>query len=170
MRMDAMVAERLTASPRIYDVYGHCGLSLFTEFFRHGTIEDVLFTDENDSDDSRSEDEAGIPVARNDLSPSQKLELALNLAEAVADLHGHVDGAIVHQDITPSQLMWNEDRTMVKLNDFNRAEFMLWNDKRGQYCDYRQPDIRYVSIARMHSGSRFCCLVLFFKAHPLGYN
>ena len=37
-----MVAERLTASPRIFEVYGMCGLSLMSEFFPHGDMEKVV--------------------------------------------------------------------------------------------------------------------------------
>ena len=35
-----------------------------------------------------------------------------------------------------SQYLLNADNTTLKLNDFNRAEFMLWNDKEGEYCKY----------------------------------
>lgn len=145
MRTDALVADRLHGSPRTYDVYGYCGLSMFSEYFRHGTIEDVLFPEDYDrgsDDESESED---ICAPANALKPRQKLQLALNLAEAVADLHGYSGGKIVHQDLTPSQFLWNDDRTLIKLNDFNRAEIMLWNDAKEQYCDYSQPDIRFVS-------------------------
>ncbi|KAG7346821.1 hypothetical protein IV203_005890 [Nitzschia inconspicua] len=138
MRMDAVVAERLTASPRIYDIYGYCGLSILSELFRHGNIEDVLYP-YYDSDDDSSDD---VGVAANDLLPRQKLKLALNLAEAVADLHGYSGGAIAHQDLAPTQFMWSKDRSMVKLNDFNRAEIMLWNDSSGRYCNYKEPDFR----------------------------
>ncbi|KAG7364545.1 serine/threonine protein kinase [Nitzschia inconspicua] len=138
MRMDAVVAERLSASTRIYDIYGYCGLSILSELFRHGNIEDVLYP-YYDSDDDSSDD---VGVAGNDLLQRQKLKLALNLAEAVADLHGYSGGAIAHQDLAPTQFMWSKDRSMVKLNDFNRAEIMLWNDSSGRYCNYKEPDFR----------------------------
>ena len=28
------------------------------------------------------------------------------------------------------------DKTILKLNDFNRAEFMLWDEKENDYCKY----------------------------------
>ena len=35
-----------------------------------------------------------------------------------------------------SQFLMNADKTTLKLNDFNRAEFMLWDDKQQEYCRY----------------------------------
>lgn len=32
VRMDALIMERLTASDRIVDIYGHCAVSVLTEF------------------------------------------------------------------------------------------------------------------------------------------
>lgn len=37
-----------------------------------------------------------------------------------------------------SQFLLNEDKTMLKLNDFNRAEFMLWDDEEKDYCKYSE--------------------------------
>ena len=41
VRMDALIAERLTTSPRIYDIYTMCGLGIISEFFPHGDMEDL---------------------------------------------------------------------------------------------------------------------------------
>lgn len=127
--MDAIVAERLTASPRIYDIYGFCGLGILSEFFPHGDLEAEI-TPEDDV----SVDEGYDP--QNKLSPLQKLIMAKQMADAVADMHGHAGGIIVHQDIQLSQFLWNADKTMVKLNDFNRAEFVLFDDNKKEYCGY----------------------------------
>jgi hypothetical protein len=46
--------------------------------------------------------------------------------------------------LTLEQFLVAEDGTM-KLNDFNRAEFMLWNEKDEEYCRYRNnPGAGYV--------------------------
>ena len=37
-RMDALVSERLTVYPNIVDIYGHCGVSILSEFFEAGTL------------------------------------------------------------------------------------------------------------------------------------
>lgn len=135
VRMDAIVAERLTASPRIYDIYGHCSLSIASEYFYHGDIEDlsvgeVGYTatpDEKDNDDELR--------SRNGFTPEQKLVLGLEMAEALADLHGYVGGLIIHDDVQLAQFLFNKDKSRLKLNDFNRAEFPLWNGE--GYCRYQ---------------------------------
>ena len=38
VRMDAMVAERLSSSPRTFDIYGYCGLGIMSELFFHRDI------------------------------------------------------------------------------------------------------------------------------------
>ncbi len=100
VRMDAMVAERLTSSPRIYEIYGFCGLSILSEFFPHGDMEDVatphggyLLTEE------AQEDYLDELEPYNDLSNEQRLVMSLQMAEALADLHGDVSGVISHQDM-----------------------------------------------------------------------
>ena len=50
--------------------------------------------------------------------------------------HGYPGGVIVHGDIQLSQFLYTNDKSKVKLNDFNRAEFMLWDDENGEYCRY----------------------------------
>lgn len=60
------------------------------------------------------------------------------MAEAVADLHGFSGGVMVHQDIQLSQFLFNKDKSLVKLNDFNRAEFLLWDEEEEKYCLYHE--------------------------------
>jgi serine/threonine protein kinase len=135
VRMDAIVAERLTASPRVYDIYGHCALSIASEYFYHGDIED-LSAGEVGFSGSSDEGEHGDELRPNNgLTPAQKLVLALEMAESLADLHGNAAGLIIHDDVQLSQFLLNKDKTILKLNDFNRAEFPLWNGK--AYCRYQ---------------------------------
>ena len=75
---------------------------------------------------------------QNDLTPLQKLEICTQMAEALADLHGNSDGVIVHQDIQLGQFLYNADKSRVKLNDFNRAEVMLWDEEAKEYCRYHE--------------------------------
>ena len=37
-----------------------------------------------------------------------------------------------------SQYLLSADKTIVKLNDFNRAEFMLWDEEGEEYCKYSE--------------------------------
>jgi len=55
------------------------------------------------------------------------------MAEAIADLHGFKDGVILHGDIQLSQYLFSRDGQL-KLNDFNRAEVLLWDTEKRDYC------------------------------------
>jgi serine/threonine protein kinase len=125
--MDALVLERLTSSGRIADIYSHCGLAIVMEFFAHGDAEAVMVPYYAFK---KSEPERNLTV-------SEKLRIALDMAEAIADLHGFEDGVIVHNDIQPPQFLFSEDWQMLKLSDFNRAEIMLWDEEHNEYCRYR---------------------------------
>jgi len=141
VRMDAIVAERLSASPRIYDIYGYCALSIASEFFFHGDIEalsggEIAYhppVKNDDAETSRDDDDAWRP--KNVFTPAQKLVLGLDMAEGLADLHGYDGGVIIHDDVQLSQYLLNKDKTRLKLNDFNRAEFALWNGT--DYCRHQ---------------------------------
>jgi serine/threonine protein kinase len=139
VRMDAIVAERLTSSPLTFDIYGFCGLTVVSEFFQYGDIEkDVLYNGEGELADGESLNDAEDVDPKNDFTPLQKLELSLQMAESLAVLHNYPGGVIVHDDVQLAQFLYtSNDKTQIKLNDFNRAEFMLWDDEKQQYCDYQ---------------------------------
>jgi len=73
---------------------------------------------------------------RNNYTANEKLVLALKMSEAIADLHGFKEGVIVHNDIQLCQYLINRYGQM-KLNDFNRAEILLWDRETEEYCRYR---------------------------------
>ena len=75
-------------------------------------------------------------VVLNDLTGTEKLVYALEMAESVLLLHSYPGGVIVHDDLTLEQFLLAEDGSS-KMNDFNRAEFMLWNQDDQEYCRYR---------------------------------
>jgi len=137
VRVDALVAERLTSSPRIYDIYGSCGLGILSEFFPHGDMESIAVTGSGYIEPHKLHDGYRLKP-QNDLTPIEKLEICTQMAEALADLHGNKEGVIVHQDIQLSQFLWTKDKSRVKLNDFNRAEFMLWDAENKEYCHYHE--------------------------------
>ena len=52
-------------------------------------------------------------------------------------MHHYKDGVIIHDDIQLSLYLWtDETKTSVKLNDFNRAEVMFWDEEYQQYCKF----------------------------------
>jgi serine/threonine protein kinase len=136
VRMDAIVAERLTSSSLIYDIYGFCGVSIVSEFFPHGDLEEDTYINDGYIKPALLHDKDGVDP-RNNIEPHAKLEIALQMAEGLAILHGFSGGVIVHNDVQPSQWLYNKDKSMLKFNDFNRAEFLLWNDETQEYCKYK---------------------------------
>mmetsp|Transcript_33587 Transcript_33587/g.38258 ORF Transcript_33587/g.38258 Transcript_33587/m.38258 type:complete len:486 (+) Transcript_33587:68-1525(+) len=131
-RMDAIVSERLTSHPRIVDIYGHCGHSIFSEFM-YEEIESLVVPGTGTKEDL--DDEIKDLQPQNNLSAKEKLQMALDMAEAIAALHDFPDGRMVHNDIQLGQFLLTKGK-FVKLNDFNRAEIMLWDQNRHQYCKY----------------------------------
>jgi serine/threonine protein kinase len=133
--VEALVSERLTSFDRIANIYGHCGVAILSEFLDYGDIEMLVIpgtgyiqrVDLNDTAHLRPQ---------NKLSAILKLQVALEMAEAISILHEYPEGIIVHNDISPSQFLFDSDGN-IKLNDFNRAEIMLWNEETKEYCKYR---------------------------------
>ena len=133
IRMDALVMERLTSSPRIANIYGHCGASVLTEVLPIEIEENVVPMGYVNK--TALHDELQVQPM-NTFTATHKLDMALGMAEAIADLHGFKDGVIVHDDIQLCQYLFRPDNKTMKLNDFNRAEIMLYDDVTGQYCPY----------------------------------
>ena len=98
-RVDATVAERLSSSPHIYDIYGHCGIGIMSEWFPFGDMEEISIDFENYPETSKIWEDMKKEelVVYNDIKGNEKLKAALNMAEAIATLHGYSGGVIVHQ-------------------------------------------------------------------------
>ncbi len=144
-RRDALAMERLTASPYVLDVYGYCGQSAINELANFG-IEGMSSLEK---------------VARGfrglDIEPVSKikLQLAAMVAQGVSHLHsidypdfvypdssgsGNKPRAIsnatlVHYDLNPRNIAIVK-RGKPKLNDFNVAEFLMWNPKTNTKCGF----------------------------------
>jgi hypothetical protein len=71
----------------------------------------------------------------NNLSLMEKVDLAIVMAEALADLHGFKGGAIAHGDVYPSQWLRTLDGKL-KLNDFNAAVIPDYDPVNKQYCTF----------------------------------
>lgn len=123
VRVDALVNERLSSNPRIVDIFGYCGMSMLSEYMPSGNLEQV-FAAQLHEDEEYGE-----------LSPEDKFVIVSEVAVAIASLHGFRDGVIVHGNLDLSQLLFNEEG-YVKLNDFNRAEILLFDEDDQKYCKY----------------------------------
>lgn len=141
VRMDALTMERLTSSDRIVDIYGHCAVTVLTEFLPTELdvtavpIQRRVRQDRTIKAQKRSQETKPL----NQLGDVEKLDISLQMAEAIADLHGFKDGVLVHDDIQLPQFLFAKNNK-IKLNDFNRGEAMLYNEKKGEYCRYRNGD------------------------------
>jgi hypothetical protein len=136
IRKDAMVMDLLSSSPRIVDMYGHCGTTLLVESLAV-EMSPIIIPDEGHLDMSELEEEdTGGVRSMNELTNEDKLHWALGMARALSDLHGFHGGILVHSDIQPTQFMltWGDHR--VKLSDFNRAEVLLWDEEEEEYCHF----------------------------------
>lgn len=140
MRKDAMVMELLSSSPRTANIYSFCALSSVIEFAPID-IEDYIMPSKGRHPKRirrrRSDDDhALVESPINDyISPYEKLEIALEMAECIAAMHGFVDGPIAHVDVQAGQFFRGRDGK-IKLVDFNRAEALLYDVKQDKYCKF----------------------------------
>lgn len=132
-RLDALVMERLSFSPRIADIYGFCSTSIMTEPLPGEILKEAVPTKRviaKEELDDKEDDSPKTPY-----TPTEKIEMALEMAEALADLHGFKDGMIVHDDLDLGQYLRTRDGRL-KLNDFNRAKPLLYDSVKGEHCKY----------------------------------
>ena len=135
VQLEAIIMERMTKSPRIMDIYGHCGFAVSGEMVPIEFKERVIPGDGTaDAKDVEERNKDG-PRPYNDFTAEEKLSFALEMAESIADLHGFEDGVIVHDDVYPNQWMTTPDGRL-KLGDFNRATIMQWDEINGGYCKF----------------------------------
>lgn len=67
------------------------------------------------------------------ISAEEKLAISLEMAKAVATMHGLEDGPVVHADVQLGQFFRGRDG-MIKIVDYNRAEPLLYDRDREEYC------------------------------------
>lgn len=139
MRRDANVMERMSASPFIIDLYAFCGTSSFSEFGEGGDIVDALDESELSPLDKLRIGRYNCLVALEQACSNTYVlkTLATQAAIGLADLHNvdrEGEPTIAHTDVTPGQWIKVGDR--FKLNDFNRARFLPWNEKKDKLCPY----------------------------------
>jgi hypothetical protein len=124
VQREAVIMEELSASPRITNIYGHCGTSVLVE-----TLPRPFRTEKMKL-----------------LSIIDRLDVAITLAESIADMHGFEDGMIINNDVCLLQYLYATDGSL-KLNDFNLASIPDWDHERGAYCKVKhEPWERKVSL------------------------
>jgi hypothetical protein len=152
--------ERMTASPRIVDIYHHCGTAVWVEAINYEVEKvivpgdgyyDLKINNETMTTEERQEIRNEFPMVEdimsstgemimvpkpfNDFTAVEKLDIALQMAKSLADMHGYFGGVIVHDDVQLCQWLRTKDGK-IKLGDFNRAQIMDYNPTKQQYCKY----------------------------------
>eukprot|EP00571_Detonula_confervacea_P012483 CAMPEP_0172305380 /NCGR_PEP_ID=MMETSP1058-20130122/6681_1 /TAXON_ID=83371 /ORGANISM="Detonula confervacea, Strain CCMP 353" /LENGTH=697 /DNA_ID=CAMNT_0013016963 /DNA_START=1 /DNA_END=2094 /DNA_ORIENTATION=+ len=139
MRMDAMLLELLTSSPRAANIYSHCAMSSMIEFAPVDIEEYILPTGGGTPKQilrRGAKHESKLEAPLNDhISPEEKLEIALEMAKCIAVMHGFKDGPIAHVDVQIGQFFRGRDG-FIKLVDYNRAEPILYNEEKEEYCKW----------------------------------
>ena len=135
IQLEAIIMERMTKSPRIIDLYGHCGFSVSAEAVPIEFEERVVPGEGYAQEEELLERHKNGMRPYNNFTAEEKLGFALEMAESIADLHGFEDGVIVHDDVQLCQWMTKDDGKL-KLGDFNRATIMTWDEINGEYCKF----------------------------------
>lgn len=135
VHLDAIIMERLSASPRIVPMHSYCGTSLVVKNIPYSVLDEITPPPPKRKKwreffSSRKQK----VVSRNTLSPWTKLKYALEMAESLADLHGFSGGTIVHGDDHLGQWLRETPDDPLMLGDFNLAKILSYNTAKGEYC------------------------------------
>jgi len=154
MAREATIMERLSSSPYIVNIYAFCGTSATVESLPFEVEDEILSPLDRDhvQEYLNSSGSAG-QASFNNLTSVHKLQLALDMASSLAVLHGYEGGTIIHGDTHPSQWLRGsallsfdasnhyhqeqnkkQPRQQLRLNDFNNAIILDWDNKRNEYC------------------------------------
>jgi serine/threonine protein kinase len=113
-RIDALLSERLTSSPRVLDIYGHCGLSTLNQV---GTIRPEWYKQHHQS-------------------PFNKAALALQLSRAFADVHsidGNAHVTAVWCNGKPENVLFVDGK--LRITDFDES-ILLWRQHNETLCKF----------------------------------
>jgi hypothetical protein len=137
VQKEAIILERLSASDRIIDIHGYCGISLLIEAAKGDVVSEMVSPAAGggymqQSDLNRIQMDDVQPM--NNLTLTEKLDTALVMAESLADIHGCKGGVIAHGDVHPEQWLRTLDGKL-KLNDFGLAEILDFDPWNRTYCN-----------------------------------
>jgi len=126
---EAVILEKLSSSPLTSNIYGYCGSTIMVE--RGHEIEETVMPRfsqgrlakyphgriaQSELDKLQKEDVHPM----NAIAIEQKLDMAIAMAESLAEVHGFEGGVMINDDIDFSQWLWGDDGRLV-LNDMNNA-------------------------------------------------
>ena len=154
-----MVMEQLTSSTRITNIYSFCAMSSLVEYALGNLNKYFMPTYGMIEVDDEVDDDNPTPV--NNIGAEEKLEMSLKLAKGLAAMHGHSGGVIANVDVQLGQFFRGKDG-LIKILDFNRAEAMLYNEIKNEYCKFENgsPPNGSVSSLFVWNGMLLCSFML----------
>jgi hypothetical protein len=130
MRTEALLLEKFSKSPRFTNIYGYCDTSLLVEIAREFTSQVVPFDPTHQAERGRISraDLAKLeadhaPYSFNNFTSEQKLNMASQIAEVLAEFHGS-ESVIIHDDFDPDNFLIAGSRQM-KMNDMVRKPYFM---------------------------------------------
>jgi len=140
---EALVLEATSASRHSAAIYSHCSTSLLVEAATTEISHNIVPFNEalqeergrmsQDRLDLIEEAFGGGPHSLNNYTAVEKLDIILEMVQGLAELHGHSNGVIVHDQVHPDQWSRAKDGRLV-LNGLNHAFFLGWNLDEERYC------------------------------------
>jgi hypothetical protein len=135
VQKEAHLLDRLQPTGLFSHIYGHCGTSVLVE--KGSEIYQDIIPEDTQHVSRQAlaalQRDRGV-MSMNHLTDSQKVAMALAMAQSLAALH---ELGVVHSDVTMYQWLRSGDNDQrIMLNDVNSAEIQMWNDATGQYCPY----------------------------------
>ena len=134
-RRDALAMERLTASPEILTMFGHCGVTAIVDYADGGDIADYV---EGVAGRRKEAGRGGWSSGDQDELLREKLRIGAQVMNSIAVTHGfEADDrvSLSHTDISPYQFIRLRDGRFV-LNDFNRARFISRDRETDRQCEF----------------------------------
>jgi len=138
---EANLLEKFSPSPLTSSIYAYCGTTILVERgreidddiipyrrgYHHGRIR------QSELDELQEKDVQ--PMNQDVLTVEKKLDIAIAMAESLAEMHGYVGGVVTNDDIALGQWLYADDGRVI-LNDFNDAMYVDWNYEKQEYCKY----------------------------------
>jgi hypothetical protein len=129
IRMDCAVLELLSSSPSIVNSYAYCGLDQIGEAMLNGDFEAIAWPIGGRKNITLND--ANHLDPQNRLTPDDKLRFALEMAEALAELHGFYGGVLVHDDVQLSVRARSEN--ISSATPSNKRSHLSWFDLSNTY-------------------------------------
>lgn len=144
---EASIMEKLTASPSVTNTYGLCGTANMVEPADTSSIKDLFYRRNSQYDERKGRINAKElqqyrkrtgKYSLNNHTASEKLEIAIGIAESIAEVHGLPTGPVIVADVHLQQFVMHRrdpsEKPRIMLNDFDNSRVMKWNIETQDYC------------------------------------